>query len=187
MKLKLDSLLHLLAQYFSIAFVSSFQCEFFQIIRFQFDTVKLIIATQFFYFGLSGILTHHHITIFILRKFIEQILFRVLFPILFLCSKILRNGKSRHNRGMVDTVKLHLITNIYRIRQCFGYIGKYFIHFRTRLHPFLLRIKHTVRVIQVFSRAQANQTVVCFGILLIYKVNVIGAHQLHIIFLRILY
>ena len=187
MKLKLDSFLHLLTQHFSIAFVSSFQCEFFQIIRFQLNTVKLIIAAQFFYFGLSSILAHHHIAVFILRKFIEQILFRVLFPILFLCSKVLRNGKSRHNRSMVDTVKLHLVTNIYRIRQRFGYIGKDFIHFRTRLHPFLLGVKHTVGVIQIFSRTQANQTVVCFGILLVYKVNVIGAHQLHIIFFGILY
>ena len=98
----------------------------------------------------------------------------LLFPILFLCSKVLRNGKSRHNRSMVDTVKLHLVTNIYRIRQRFGHIGKDFIHFRTRLHPFLLGVKHTVGVIQIFSRTQANQTVVCFGILLVYKVNVIG-------------
>ena len=75
MEFELDTFACFLIQHFSIASVRSFQRQLLQIVGFQFDTVQLVIATQFINLGQSSILAHHHVTILILRKFIEQVLF----------------------------------------------------------------------------------------------------------------
>ena len=51
----------------------------------------------------------------------------------------------------------------------------------------LFGIKHTFRVVQITVGAQADQTVVCFGILLFHKMAVVRTDQLHVIFTGLFY
>ena len=88
---------------------------------------------------------------------------------------------------MVDGVVFYLIKNFQSIAQCFGHVGKEFVHLFACLHPFLFGIKHTSRIIQILTGTQTDQTVVRFRILFVYKVNVIRTNQFDIEFLSILY
>ena len=124
---------------------------------------------------------------FILSKLVEQVFFCKLRPIPLLCSEIFGNGESRHDRCMVDRVVFYLIKNLQCIAQCFGHVGKEFVHLFACLHPFLFGIKHTGRIIQILTGTQTDQTVVRFRILFVYKVNVIRTNQFDIEFLSILY
>jgi len=124
---------------------------------------------------------------FILSKLVEQVFFCKLRPIPLLCSEIFGNGESRHDRCMVDRVVFYLIKNLQCIAQCFGHVGKEFVHLFACLHPFLFGVKHTGRIIQILTGTQTDQTVVRFRILFIYKVNIIRTNQFDIEFLSIFY
>ena len=122
---------------------------------------------------------------FILSKFVKQVFFRKLRPIPFFRSKIFGNSKSRHDRCMIDGVIFYLVKNLQCIAQRFGHVSKEFVHLFACLHPFLLGIKHTSRIIQVLTSTQTDQTVVRFRILFIYKVNIIRTNQFNIELLSI--
>ena len=140
MKFELDTFACFFIQHFPITSVRTFQSQLFQIVGFQFDTIQLIIATQFFNFTMGSILAQHHVTIFVPCKLIKQIFFRIFLSIAFFRSEIFRNLKVRHNRSMVNAIKLYLVANCSRIRQCLRDIGKQFIHLRLGFHPLLLGI-----------------------------------------------
>ena len=84
---------------------------------------------------------------------------------------------------MVYAVELYLVADVARVVQRLGHIGKQGIHLFARLEPLLLAVEHTFRVVQVFARTQADQAVVCFGILLFHEVHVVAAYQLDAVFL----
>ena len=157
--------------------------QLFQIVSLQLDTIELFKSTQTLNLCLSLTFTHHHFSVLITGKLIKQVFLREALAVLLFRSKILRDSKSRHDRRMVYRVELHLVTDIYRIRQSLRHIRKDFVHFLPRLHPLLLGIQHTLGVVQVFSGTQANQAVVRLGILFVHKVHIVGTNQLYIIFL----
>ena len=83
---------------------------------------------------------------------------------------------------MVYVVCLHLAQYFQSIAQRLWHISKNLIHLLLRLEPFLLGIQHTTWVVQLLTRTQANQSVVCLGILLIHKMHIVRAHQFHVVF-----
>ena len=186
-KFKLDTLAGFFIQHFTIALTGPFQRQFLQVIGLQFDAVQLVIPAQLLYLGVGIIFTQHHVTVLVPGELIEQVLFGIFLPIAFFGAEILGNLEVRHNRCVVDAVKLHLVADVGRIRQGFGHIGKEFVHLRLGLHPLLLGIKHSLRVVQILSRTQTNQAVVCLGIFLIHKVYVVGTHQFHAILPGVFY
>ena len=103
----------------------------------------------------------------------------IFLSIAFFRAEVLGNGEVRHNGRMVDAVKFHLVADVHRIRQGFGYIGEDFVHLRLGLHPFLFGIEHTGRVVQILSSTQTNQSVMRLGILFVHEMHVVGTHQLH--------
>ena len=123
----------------------------------------------------------------ILSELIIKVFLRKLLPVFFFRSEILGNGKSRHDRGMVDRVIFYFIEKFQCIAQRFRHIGKELVHLFSCLHPFLLGIEHTGRIIQILTGTQTDQTVVRFRILFIYKVNIIRTNQFDIEFLSIFY
>ena len=140
----------------TITAACSVVCQLCQIIGFQLDTIQLFVTSQSLNLGLCRRFIHDHIAIFILGKFIEQIFFGEFLTIFLFCSEIFGNGKSRHDRRIIDRIKLYLIAYIASIRQCFGHIGKHFVHFFTGFHPLLFGIKHTVRIVQILTRTQTD-------------------------------
>ena len=116
----------------------------------------------------------------ILSELIIKVFLRKLLPVFFFRSEILGNGKSRHDRGMVDRVIFYFIEKFQCIAQRFRHIGKELVHLFSCLHPFLLGIEHTGRIIQILTGTQTDQTVMCFGIFFIHEMNVICTNQLDI-------
>ena len=85
---------------------------------------------------------------------------------------------------MVYGIEFHLIGNLQRIFQCFGYIGKDAVHLCRRFHPFLFGITHTVWIIQVLSCTKTDKAVVCLGIFLVGKMDIVGGYQLYTVLTR---
>ena len=85
---------------------------------------------------------------------------------------------------MVDVIDLDLIDNLLGVRQCFRDVCKDLRHFIGSLEPLLLGVVHAVDIVHVVVRAQADESVVCFGILFVDEVAVVGSDDLHIIFTR---
>ena len=181
-QLEVDTFPHMLRQRVAVKLGRPDIGQFSQIIGFQLQTVKLVTTAQFLHFLFGVLAAEHHVAVFVAGKLLKQVLVGIFLPIAFFGSKFFRNGKVRHNRCMVDAVKLHLVANVASVGQCLRHVCKHFIHFRPRLEPFLFGIKHTFRVVQITVGAQADQTVVCFGILLFHKMAVVRTDQLHVIF-----
>jgi len=78
-------------------------------------------------------------------------------------------------------VILALVGDFERRGQRFGMVREERRHLFGRLEILLKRIAHTVRIVQVLSGTQTDQTVVRLGILLVHKVNVIGADYFYIV------
>ena len=138
MKLELQQFAHLLREWVAITLLRTNHREVTQIVSLQLDTVELIVATQLLNLLAGSILLHHHIAILVTRKLIEEILLAVLCAVALLRTELLRDGKGRHNRGVVDRVVLHLITYLHSVRQRLGHILKDGVHLGTSLHPLLL-------------------------------------------------
>ena len=83
---------------------------------------------------------------------------------------------------MVDGVEFHLVGYLKRVAEGFGNIGKDGVHLCRRLHPFLFGVAHTVRVIQIFTRTEADQAIVRFRIFRVDKVDVVGCDNLNVVF-----
>ena len=133
---------------------------------------------------MCGLFTQDNIPVFITGEFVEQVLFGEFPAISFFRSEIFRDGESRHDRTVVDGVEFHLVGYLQRVAEGFRNIRKEGIHLSRRLHPFLFGITHTVRVVQVFTRTEADQAVMCFRVFCVDKVNVIGRDYLDIVFTR---
>ena len=173
MQFELDTFARFLVQYITVSFSGSFQSQLLQVIGLQLDTIQFIIPTQFINFSMCLILTQDYIAVFVLRKFVEQVFFRILLSIPLFGTEIFGNFEVRHNGSMVDAVKFHLVADSSGVGQSFGNIGKQFVHLGFGLEPFLLGIKHTVGVVQVLACTQTNQAVVCLGIFFVYKVDIV--------------
>ena len=94
-------------------------------------------------------------------------------------GELLGDREVGHQRAVVDAVVLDLGTDLLSRSQSLGDIGEELIHLRCGLHPLLLAVAHTGRVVEVLARAQADQSVMRLGILLIEEVNIIGSDDLH--------
>ena len=163
----------------------SVKCQLSQIVGLQFDTVEFVIPAQSLDFCLGRLLIQHDTAIFVLRKFIEKILFSEPSPVLFFRSELCGDGKCGHDRRMVNGVIFHLIEHLQRIGKCVRHIGKQFVHLRLGFHPLLLGVEHPGRVVQILARTEAYQAIVCLGIFFVHKVNIVRADDLDVVFLRI--
>ena len=94
----------------------------------------------------------------------------------FLCSKFGRNIEFWHNWLGINIIKFHLFGNFLCIGYNFRHIGKYSNHLFGRFQPLLFCVAQTVRVVIVFSHAQANKSVVRLAVFLLYKMNIVGSH-----------
>ena len=181
-QLEVDAFQNLGRELLAVAFVGPLEGELFQVVGFELDTVEFLISAQLFDLLAGRLLVHHHVAVLVAGKLVENVLVGIFAAVLLLGAEALGNGEGRHQRGVVDRVELDLVENFERVGQRFGYIGKDVVHLLLRLQPLLFGVEHAGGVVEVLARAQADEPVVCLGILLLDKVNVVGTNQLNIVF-----
>ena len=168
-----------------VVFLGTVHGELLQIVGLELDAVELVVAAQLLYLGFGIGLRKHHIALFVASKLIEEVLFGVFLTVALLGTEILGNLEVGHDGGMVDGVELHLIAYLHRVGQCLGNVPEDFVHLGRRLHPLLLGVEHTGGVVEVLARGEADEAVVSLGMLFVYEVHVVGAHQTDAIFLAV--
>ena len=183
MQLKLDTLHLLVGKFLSIAFVCAFPCQFFQIIGFELDTVETVVAAQLLHLLLGIFLAHDDIAMLITGELVEQVFLSEFLTVFLLGTKVLGDGEFGHDRVGVDAVGFHLVDDLLGVLQHFGMVGEDTPHLFWRLQPFLLGVVHTRWVIEVFARAQADETVMGLAVFFLHKVDVIGGDDLDLILL----
>ena len=183
MQLKVQTFLDFIRQRVTIPRLGSFIRQLRQIIGFEFDTIQLVVSAQFLDLRFRIGLTQDYIPVFIPRELVKQILLCQLLPITFFRSKVFGNIKSWHNRSAINTIEFNLICYFQRITQSIRNIAENLIHLGSCLHPFLFRITHTIRIIQILSRTQADQAIVCISILFVDEMNIIGSNNLDTMFM----
>ena len=85
---------------------------------------------------------------------------------------------------MVDIVDLYLINDLLRVLQRLRDIGEDSRHLFRRLEPLLLRIVHSVDVVDVVVRAQADQPVMRLGVLFVHEMRIVGGDDLDTVLMR---
>ena len=186
-KFKSYAVVHFLVERRWVKSIGAFVSEFCQIVGFKFYSEQLVVATEFGYFFFAFFLRQLIFTVFVAGKLLKQIFGGEFFSPLFLGAEILGYGEERHNRVVLDVVEFHLIEYLQCVAERFGYIGKDGVHFSRSLKPLLLGIKHTLWVVEFPTSRKAYQVVVCFGVVFVDEVNIVGAYQFHIEFFREFY
>ena len=118
-------------------------------------------------------LAQHYVAFLVASELIEQFLLGDSLAILLFCAEIFRDGEVRHDRCIVNGVGLYLVEHLNGIAERLWHIGKDLVHLLASFEPFLLGIKHTVRVVEILARAQADKAVVSFGVFFVDKMHVV--------------
>ena len=98
-------------------------------------------------------------------------------------SELFGDGEVWHQRVVLDAVDLYLVADLLCGGEDFGYVGEEFVHLERRLHPLLLAVAHALGVVEVLTRAEADEAVVRLGVFLIEEVNIVGGDHLHAVLL----
>ncbi len=85
---------------------------------------------------------------------------------------------------MVDVVFFDFGCHLECVVYSLGYILEERAHLCGAFKPFLFGIEHTAFVVQILVGRQTDKAVVGFGILFVYKVGVVGGHNLDAMFFR---
>ena len=149
-----------------------------QIIRLQLDTVKSIISPQLLHFLLGILLAHNDLTLLVTGKLVEQILFRVFLPVLFLCPDLRRDRENRHQRIRIQFIIFNFINNLLRILDYLRNILEQLFHLGRCLEPLLPRVPHPVGIIQILACIQTDQQVMRLRILRIQKMHIVRGNHL---------
>ena len=150
--------------------------QFGQVVGLELDTVELVVTAEFFDLFVGFLFAHDHIPVLVTRELVEEFALGDPLPVLLLGAELLRNGECRHDGGVVDRIALDLVAYVDRRGHRFGHIPENRGHLGPRLEPLLLRVEHSLGVVKLLFCAEADQTVVSFGILLVHEVHVIGAY-----------
>ena len=177
---ELHSFCYHFGQRAAIYLFGSFIGQVCQIVGFQLQTVKSVYASQLLYLVFRILGRHDFIAVLVVGKLVKQLLVCKLFPVSVFCTELFGDGEVGHDGRVVNAVELHLVQNLAGVAQGFGQIAEDLVHLGACLEPFLFGVEHTVHVIHISVGTQAQQTVVCFGILFVHKVRVVAADNLDV-------
>ena len=184
MQLEDEAVLNL-GRHVGVVFLGTVHGELLQVVGLKLDAVQLIVATQLLNLGFGIGLREHHVALFVAGELIEEVLLGIFLAVALLGTKVLGNLEVGHDGCVVDGVELHLVTYLHRVGQGLGDMSEDFVHLGRRLHPLLLGVEHTGGVVEVLARGEADEAVVSLGMLFVYEVHVVGAHQTDAIFLAV--
>ena len=179
MELEVNSVGHLLGERLLIAFLCSLVCNLAQIVTLQLYAVELVISAKALYLFLGLLLRQHYIAFLVACELVEEVLVCEFLSVALLGTEILWDGEVRHDGGTVDGVELYLVADLHRVCHGLGDVAEHLPHLGLCLHPLLLGVEHTVGVVKVLACAKADESVMRLGILLVYKVHVVRAYELH--------
>ena len=165
-----------------VALLGAVPCEKTQVFRFKLDTVHSIIPAEVLETLLRIFLAERVLPVLIGHKLMPQVLLRVFLSYLVFSSEVFRDVKQRHNRSVVYIVNFHFVRYLLRVCQCLRNVREYGIHLLGCLEPLLFCVVHAVHIVHIVVRAEANQSVVCLGVLFLHKMRVVGADYLHTMF-----
>ena len=165
-----------------IVLVSTLVRKLGKIVRLKLDAVEFVVTSQVGNFLFTLFSWQLVLTILIACELLEKLFVREFLPPLLLRSELFGYWEERHDGVVVDAVEFHLVQYLARVGQCLRHISEHLIHLLTCLKPFLFGIEHSCRVVKVFSCGDAEQMVVCFGVLLVHKMRIVGAYQFDAIF-----
>ena len=164
-------------QVFAVAFVCAVPSKFCQIVGFEFDAVKFVVATEFFDFFLGGFLAEHNFAFFVACKFVEEVLLGE-FPAIFVFgAKCFGYRKFWHNRIGIDAVRFHFIDYLLRVCECFGQVAEYGGHLVGCFQPFLFGVVHAACFVHKRSCRYTDEVVVRIGVFFFDKVCIVGANN----------
>ena len=182
-QLESDVALHLVGQRVAIQFPGSVISQLCQIICLELNAVDFLVASQTPDDLLPLLSRKRMLSVLVGRELPVQVVLGKLLPPFLLRSEILGDREERHDGAMVDAVDLHLVEYLQRVRQRLGNVGEDLVHFLPCLEPLLLGVAHTLRIVQVFIRREAQEVVVGLGRFLVFEVAVVGADDLDAVFL----
>ena len=168
MKLEADSVLYVLRYSISALYelisrevirstatvypLRAFVSQFCKIVSLELNSVDFIISAKFLYLLQALFLRHLILAVLVARELLKEVLFCIfLSPFLFR-SKFLWYREERHDRVTFYIICLYLVENLKRVAQGLRNVCENLIHLSLSLEPLLLRISHTVRVVQVLTR-----------------------------------
>ena len=166
-----------------IALAGSLVGELRQIVGLELDAVELVVAAQVGYLLLAILAGERVLAVLVGGELAEEVfLGEFLAPLLFR-SELLGNGEEGHDGVVVEAIELHLVENLDGVGQRLGNVGKHLVHLLARLEPLLLGVEHARGVVEVFARGETQEVVVGLGVVLVHEVAVVGADELHAVFL----
>ena len=176
------AVIHLLVQRTAVETRSTLVGQLMQIVGLKLDAVQLVISAQLLDFLLALLGWQLVFAILVAGELSVQVFFRE-FPSPFLFrAKVLRYGEEGHDGVALYVVGLHFAEHLASVCQCLGDVLEDVIHLLAGLEPFLFAVEHARGVVQVLASGQTEQMVVGFGIILVHKVAVVAADELHTIF-----
>ncbi len=99
--------------------------------------------------------------------------------VFILIVKAFREWVKGHYGIRIQFVFLYLICYLNCVHQDVGVVRKDISHFSLSLEPFLPGIAHSLGIIQISSGIETDQVIMCFRIIHIHKVHIIGCHTFH--------
>ncbi len=181
---KLDAFARLLVKRVAVAACRSLVRQLAEVVGFKLYAVELIVSSELLYLFLSLFPAHHHVAVLVLRELVEEVFLRKPFAVFVLRAEVLGYGEVGHDGGVVDGVGLYFVANFAGGGERVGQVGEDFVHLRPCLEPFLLRVEHSVFVVQVTPCRQAYKPVVRLGVFFVDKVAVVGADVFYAVLLR---
>ena len=182
MQFKPYAVIHLLVQRTAVETCCTLVGQLMQIVGLKLDAVQLVISAQLLDFLLALLGGQLVFAILVAGELPVQVLFRE-FPSPFLFrAEVLRYGEEGHDGVALYVVGLHFAEHLASVCQCLGDVLEDVIHLLAGLEPFLFAVEHARGIVQVLAGGQTEQMVVGFGIILVHKVAVVAADELHTIF-----
>ena len=158
--------------------------ELAEIVRFEFDTIELVVSAELLDFGFAFFAVYDYIAVFILGEFVVELGFCEALSVFFFGAKVFRNVEVGHDRAVIDAVEFHFVDNLLRGGERFGKIGEDLVHFGLRFEPFLFGVEHARGIVDEVVGGKADQKIVGFGIFLIGEVRIVGADVFYSAFFR---
>ena len=153
--------------------------EMAQIVGFKLDADHLLVASQ------TQVIVRHDAPLGVrIVELLHEVFGGVFSPIRLLRSERRIDLEEGHQRGRVDGVHLHLVSDLYGVAQRLGHIGEDGVHLGRRLDPLLFGVSHTVWVVDLLARAEADQSLVRIGVVLVHEMRVVRSDQFHAVLSR---
>ena len=148
MQLEVEPFFHFVGKRCRVTFGRPLIRQFGEIVCFELDAVKFVVAAQLPDFLLGFLLREDDVSVFVTGEFVEEVLFREFLPVLLFRADLLGNIEVGHDGRMVDSVSFHLVAYLACVGQRFGHVGEDGVHLGLCLEPFLLGVEHTAWIVQ---------------------------------------